>query len=432
MSDWANRIQEFVDGIAASVAVIGYDESGSLIVSACNEAFFEMVGGRSAGVRNFPVPLDSVLPSYARREFREKIYECFNMGTAQELEQAYDLRSGTHWWRLSLKPLRHKDGKAAIVEILVTGLDITPKMELMQQLEISTSRFRSVVNAAYDAIITIDQQHNITQFNRAAEYLFGYTQSEMIGQPLDLLIPEKTRHNHRDYVHNFARSPVNSRQMNERGRIFGQHRNGSPLPVEIAISKINVNGLIEFTAVIRDIADRVHLMDLLQKQAVTDELTGLPNRREFIVTTENMLRTDEEVSLFILDVDHFKKINDTYGHDAGDEVLKALSAVGMNNCRPLDIFARLGGEEFVASLPGTNLEQAREIADKLRDTFEKQGFIHNWSTGQPIPFTVSIGVSMRMPDELEVGPILKRADMALYRAKEAGRNRVECETGGCA
>ncbi len=133
--------------------------------------------------------------------------------------------------------------------------------------------------------------------------------------------------------------------MNERGRIYGQHRDGSLLPVEIAISKINVNGVIEFTAIIRDIADRVHLMDLLQKQAVTDELTGLPNRRSFMDTAENMFRADDKVSLFILDIDKFKKVNDTYGHDAGDEVLKALAEAGRASSRQFDVFARLGGEE---------------------------------------------------------------------------------------
>jgi diguanylate cyclase (GGDEF)-like protein/PAS domain S-box-containing protein len=427
MTEWSNRIQEFVNGIAASVAVVGYNEADVLVVSSCNGVFFEMTGMRPLGGRSFPVPFDTMVPSYARREFREKIQECFSAGVAQELEQAYDLKEGTHWWRLSLKPLRHKDGNAAVLEILVTGLDITPRMELMQQLEVSTSRFRSVVDAAYDAIITIDQQHNITLFNRAAEYLFGYTQDEVIGRPLERLIPEQFRQGHGEYVHRFARSPVNSRQMDERGRIYGLHRDGSLLPVEIAISKINVNGVIEFTAIIRDIADRIHLMDLLQKQATLDELTGLPNRRAFTDTAENIFRASDTVSLFILDVDHFKKINDTYGHDTGDEVLKALAGAGRAFARQLDIFARLGGEEFVAVLPETDLEQARVIAEKLRVTLEQQSFVYAWSKGKAIPFTASIGVATRLPGEAEVSTLLKRADLALYRAKEAGRNRVEVE-----
>lgn len=148
--DRLRQLQEFVDGIAASVAIVGHGEAGELVVSACNEHFFGMTGGRrgGAGIRGFPMALDALIPSYARHDLRGKLQECFTSGVAQELEQAYDLREGTHWWRLSLKPFRHAAGDATVLEILITGLDITPKMTLTHDLEVSTSRFRSVVNAA--------------------------------------------------------------------------------------------------------------------------------------------------------------------------------------------------------------------------------------------------------------------------------------------
>lgn len=425
MSDWSNRLQEFVDSIEASVAVVGPNETGALVVPACNQNFFNMTGGRRGGSHKFPVEFDVLIPSYARHEFREKLRECFTSGVAQELEQAYDLSDGTHWWRLSLKPFRHAEGGNGVLEILVTGLDITPKMQLTRQLEISTSRFRSVVDAAYDAIITIDQEHNITLFNRAAENLFGYESSEMMGQPVLRLIPEVHRPKHDSYVHQFARSPINSRQMNERNRIYGLHRDGSLLPVEIAISKINVNGLLEFTAIIRDIEDRVRIMDEFQKEAVTDELTGLPNRREFLDTMESNLTSTEHLSVLMLDIDHFKVVNDTYGHDAGDEVLSVLAKVGMSVVHKVGVFARWGGEEFMVALPNTNLEQARGIAEQLRATIANQDFKHDWRTGRPIPFTVSIGVATREAGERDLSAILKRVDGALYQAKESGRNRIE-------
>ncbi|SMG56398.1 sensor domain-containing diguanylate cyclase [Paraburkholderia susongensis] len=427
MADWIYRIRELVDEIAASVATIGRDERGQFVISACNDQFIQMTGGRPGSIRSFPAPLDTLVPNYARTEFRQKIHECFDSGVAQELEQAYDLRDGTHWWRLSLKPLRptRTEGDPSAPEILVTGLEITSKMLLSHELELTTSRFRSVVDAAYDAIITIDQQHCITLFNRAAENLFGYQASEMLGQPVTQLIPERYRANHPQYVHQFARSPVRSRQMDERNRVYGQHQDGSLLPVEIAISKINVGGLIEFTAVIRDITDRVRLMDLLQKQAVTDELTGLPNRREFIETVETLFGTDIKLSVFIMDIDFFKKINDTYGHDIGDDVLRALAKVMMSADRRIGVFARWGGEEFVAAMPGVDIREAAGIAETLRSTIEQQNFEHNWRLGKPVSFTVSIGVTEQLPGEHDVEAIVKRADLALYRAKDGGRNRVE-------
>jgi diguanylate cyclase (GGDEF)-like protein len=427
MSDWSSRLQEFVDGIAASVAVVGHDESGQLIVPSCNQSFFNMTGGRRLGVHGFPVLFDALMPSYARHEFRDKLRQCFDTRAPQELEQAYDLKDGTRWWRLSLKPFRHTEGGDAVLEILVTGLDITQKMQLTHELQISTSRFRSVVDAAYDAIITIDQEHNITLFNRAAENLFGYDSSEMIGQPLLNLIPEAHRVKHDTYIHQFARSPVVSRQMDERNRIYGLHRDGTLLPVEIAISKINVGGLLEFTAIIRDIEDRVRVLEEVEKEAVTDELTGLPNRREFLEVMERSLGSSGNLSLLMLDIDHFKNVNDTYGHDCGDEVLKVLAKVGTATVRKVGVFARWGGEEFMVVLPETDLEQARSIADQLRVTIANQDFKHDWHNGLPIPFTVSIGVATRAAGEADISAILKRVDEALYKAKESGRNRVETE-----
>ncbi|HKT93375.1 MAG TPA: diguanylate cyclase [Paraburkholderia sp.] len=425
MADWSNMMRDFVDEIAASVAMIGRDERGQFVVSACNDHFMRMTGGRRSAIKSFPASFDALVPNYARTEFRQKLTDCFESGVARELEQAYDLRDGTHWWRLSLKPIRHAESGVSVLEIMVTGLEITTKMLLTHELEVSTSRFRSVVDAAYDAIITIDQQHCITLFNRAAENLFGYSATEMLGQPITELLPERYRGNHSQYVHQFARSPVRSRQMDERNRVYGLHRDGSLLPVEIAISKINVGGLIEFTAVIRDITDRVQLMDLLQKQAVTDELTGLPNRREFTDTVDTLLESDKTLSIFILDIDYFKKINDSYGHDIGDEVLRVLAKVVMNsNCR-IGVFARWGGEEFVAALPDSDIGQARAAAEELRLAIEQQNFEHTWRLGKPVPFTVSIGVTERQPGDRDLGQLIKRADLALYRAKDNGRNRVE-------
>jgi diguanylate cyclase (GGDEF)-like protein len=131
--------------------------------------------------------------------------------------------------------------------------------------------------------------------------------------------------------------------------------------------------------------------------------------------------------MLMLDVDLFKKVNDTYGHDAGDEVLRVLAEVGSAACSKLDVFARWGGEEFVAALPEKTTEQARVVAERLRAAFERQDFAHTWRTGPAIPFTVSIGVATRAPGERDLDAILKRADQALYKAKGNGRNRVEVE-----
>ncbi|WP_321898455.1 diguanylate cyclase [Paraburkholderia heleia] len=429
MSGLANKSREYADGTAIGVAVVGRDTCGGLVVSACNDQFLQMIGRARTDSRTFPIPLDTLLPDHPSSELREKLHGCFASDAALELEQAYEFTAGAHRWHLSLKPLRHANGTTAH-EILVTCFDNAPKMHLTHELEVSDSRFRAVVDSAYDAIVTINEQHNITLFNRAAENLFGYQSSEVLGQRIEILLPERFRANHSRNVKQFADSvqmslrSITPPRMDESNSVYGQHRNGTIIPVEIAISKIKVDGVIEFTAVIRDITERAQLMDLLKKQAVTDALTGLPNRREFLDFVKKVLATDKILSVFILDIDYFKKINDSYGHDIGDEVLRVLAKVGTSFPHGSMRFARWGGEEFVAALPDTDSRSALAIADTLRRRFEQSDFEHAWRL-KPIPFTVSIGVVTRDAGERDVDALMRRADRALYQAKESGRNRVE-------
>ncbi|WP_420994345.1 sensor domain-containing diguanylate cyclase [Cupriavidus sp. 30B13] len=430
MSDRLTQSQDFEGGIAVAVAIVGHDARHNLVVTACNDHFFRITGGARADTRVFPVAFDTLFPDDGQLELRGKLQACFESGASHELVQAHDLPEGGRRWRLSLKPFRHASSGAAVSEILVTGIDVTAKLHLAHKLEVSTTRFRAVVDSAYDAIVTIDERRNITMFNRAAENLFGYTSAEVLGRPIETLLPEKFRARHPQHVRQFADSvqtnlrSMSPPRMDESNSVYGRHRDGTIIPVEISISKINVDGVTEFTAVIRDITDRARLIDLLKKQAVTDALTGLPNRREFLDFVDKVLGTDDIVSVFILDIDFFKKINDSHGHDVGDEVLRVLAKVGMSIPHQSKLFARWGGEEFVAALPGADAELARGISERLRQRVEQQDFEHAWRV-EPIPFTVSIGVVTREAGERDVDALMRRADRALYRAKESGRNRVE-------
>ncbi|CAM2154669.1 diguanylate cyclase [Pararobbsia alpina] len=430
MSGLPNRAQEYTDGSTISVAVVGRDAHGELVISAGNDQFFRITGGARQDLHAFPVSFDVLGSNQARLELRERLEACFESGEAQDFVQDFWFDERMQRWRLSLKPLLHASSGAAVHEILVTGFDIAPNMQLTHELEVSASRFRAVVDSAYDAIVTIDAQHRIVFFNRAAENMFGYKAAEVLGQRIEILLPEQFRANHSRNVQQFAASVKTSLRsmtpprMDETNSVYGRHRDGTIIPVEISISKMVVDGVIEFTAVIRDITERAELISLLKKQAVTDALTGLPNRREFLEFVERVLDTDDVLSVFILDIDHFKRINDSYGHDIGDEVLRVLASVGMSIPHEAKLFARWGGEEFVAALPGADTRVAQCIADTLRQRFEDQDFEHTWRV-KPIPFTVSIGVVTRESDERDVDALMKRADRALYQAKESGRNRVE-------
>lgn len=417
-----------MNDIDISVAMIGLDESRRLIVTACNDPFFQLTRAPVADAPTFPLLFDAVVPDSAPRQFRETLLACFESGQPQASGHTHDFREGSLWWRLTLKPIRQ--GRGNVREVLVTGVDMTTSMSLTREPDVNASRYRALVDLAYDAIVTMDEQHNITLFNRAAENLFGYSSAEVIGRPIVTLLPEKFRAGHPQKVRQFADSyqptlrHTTPPRMDETNSVYGQHRDGSIIPVEIAVSKISLNGGIEFMAVVRDITDRARLMELLKKQATTDALTGLPNRREFLQYIEKLLGNTEVFSVFILDIDFFKAINDQYGHDAGDEVLRALARAGASMTHQPCLFARWGGEEFVAALPGADARLAHRIADELRQRYEREDFEYAWRL-KSIPFTVSIGVVTREATEVDVDTLMKRADRALYRAKQSGRNRVE-------
>ncbi|GAA0252601.1 Response regulator PleD [Methylorubrum aminovorans] len=162
--------------------------------------------------------------------------------------------------------------------------------------------------------------------------------------------------------------------------------------------------------------------------AITDDLTGLHNRRYLDrhlgpVFGEAALQ-QKGLACLLLDIDRFKLINDTYGHEAGDEVLRAFAERIRQYVRPMDILARYGGEEIVMVVPGAELPDARAIAERIRERIEATPFAIDGGT-RDIGVTVSVGVSVRRATDTGPADLLKRADTALYRAKSFGRNRVE-------
>jgi diguanylate cyclase (GGDEF)-like protein len=167
--------------------------------------------------------------------------------------------------------------------------------------------------------------------------------------------------------------------------------------------------------------------EVLEKFAYTDALTGLYNRRHFMELAQSVIekakRFESVCYAMILDLDFFKKVNDTYGHLAGDEVLKGASAVMKNTLRSYDLLARYGGEEFVVLISDTVEEDVLHLADRIRDSIANTSFVYN---DTKIKCTVSIGVAKGLPGSTITG-LLEKADKALYMAKELGRNRVIIE-----
>ncbi len=189
---------------------------------------------------------------------------------------------------------------------------------------------------------------------------------------------------------------------------------------ELHISYVRESGLIRIYALVvtqRKLAERaIHLL------ATTDSLTGIANRREFMRILENEVdrvkRYGVPLSVAMYDLDHFKRVNDTFGHAVGDSVLQAVTALVKENIRATDVAARWGGEEFMVLMPQSNVHAAREAAEKLRQAIAIHGF------DKAKELTASFGVAAFESHD-DLNSLLKRVDDALYRAKELGRNRVE-------
>jgi diguanylate cyclase (GGDEF)-like protein len=176
-----------------------------------------------------------------------------------------------------------------------------------------------------------------------------------------------------------------------------------------------------------DITELRQLREELERRATTDSLTGLANRGHFYEQANRHVqqaqRYGDALSLLALDIDHFKSINDTHGHQAGDSVLRGLAEHFRQGIRVFDLIGRVGGEEFAILLPNTDLDGAVGLAERLRESLTALRFKVDGETECVV--TVSIGAASLLPADAGLDRLFARADQALYRAKAAGRNRVE-------
>jgi diguanylate cyclase (GGDEF)-like protein len=210
---------------------------------------------------------------------------------------------------------------------------------------------------------------------------------------------------------------------------FGEHSIGTFALAPRSPEHKNDRSLIATVA--RELGGALRMATLVEESrwmATTDALTGLLNRRAFLESTGREVarakRYNDKLSVILLDVDHFKQINDKRGHAAGDMVLTAIGTLLSRALRTCDILARWGGEEFVLVLPSTGLEGAEQTAERVREMLEKASIKDG--NGDVIPVTASFGVAGYMPGE-NLEQVIDRADRAMYRAKSGGRNRVVCD-----
>jgi diguanylate cyclase (GGDEF)-like protein/PAS domain S-box-containing protein len=305
----------------------------------------------------------------------------------------------------------------------------------MDQPDISI--YKQAFEASIDAIICSDETGVVTLWNPAAEKIFGYSENEILGQPLSLLMPEELRSAHNAGMSNFIRTGK-AVVLGKTIEVIGLRKNCTTFPLELAISATKKDGW-RFTAILRDITQRRQIEEALheaskklEQWSFVDGLTGITNRRVFDLTLERewmrAQRAHSHLAVIMIDIDFFKLYNDHYGHLQGDACLKEVAQI--LKCvvsRGTDLVARFGGEEFVLLLPDTDIQQAIQVAEKCRRAVIKQNILHEYSAVSGLNMiSVSLGVASITPD---VGgkplSLVNAADQLLYKAKANGRNRVE-------
>ena len=364
-------------------------------------------------------------------------------GKPQEFEEALHVHGMPRMFATSTFPIHDNDGTTIALGCIARDVSERLQADAAQRKQMDLSH--SVVEGAPVAMLMTDKDGAILFANPASATLFGYPVEELIGSSIELLVPESLRQQHVHLRSAYATAPT-SRQAGRGMSLRCRHKDGHFIPVEIGLNHIRCDdGSFRVIATVVDISERKKLeraeslnrvLDRIVRErteallaanraldhlARHDALTGLHNRRAFIERLREeylrMGRTGERYALVFLDIDHFKAINDTYGHRAGDTALTHVASIIQDSSRMTDFAARLGGEEFVVLLPDT-AEDAVVFAEKVRAAIAHSTIPTVGS------LTVSVGVAVADLDDPNEDAVLNAADRAMYRAKMAGRNRV--------
>ena len=293
-------------------------------------------------------------------------------------------------------------------------------------LQRSEERMRAFISTARDAMIILSDDARIVSMNPAAERMFGHTLETLAGESVSVLIPQRLSIGHGLLVEGL--STLNSGTENCR-EMIGQHMNGDEFPIEVTIGSSESHGERIFVAVMRDISQRKAQEEALWRLAHFDGLTGTLNRRAFMDKAQDLVevsrRYGRPMAVLMVDADHFKAVNDTFGHQTGDEVLKTLAAVLKTELRTSDLLGRLGGEEFAVIAPEISQEGAIALSQRLLQKVRAAGaeLAKNFESAGKLQITVSIGVAVFAEGDTAES-LLRKADQALYTAKRGGRDRL--------
>ena len=326
--------------------------------------------------------------------------------------------------------------------------DITQQVRRERQLKQSEAWFNAILTGVTDcALVSLDAQGRVNDWNPSIGRVTGFASAAVLGQPFsifyppDATTPERLQDRLCEADSNGWSLDDGWRMKADGSRFWGSAMvaplRDRPLPngADGPASPQGLTGLgglahpddPAYCLLLRDITDKREASEAQRKASNCDPLTGIANRRTFFEAAELELergkRAPRALSMILFDADNFKRINDQHGHPVGDLVLCHLAGLLSDLFRQVDVVARVGGEAFAVLLPSTDVAGALAVADRLRQAVQSHALVVD---GVPIPVTVSGGVATLDDPGIGLDGLMKRADQALYAAKAAGRNRIEC------
>ena len=307
--------------------------------------------------------------------------------------------------------------------VLGTVRDITEDLQAEQSLIVNEEKFRSIFESAVVGIILVTGKNGcISEWNTGAERIFGYSSDEIIGKPLTILIPEKHLNAHNNgYM--LATENGGILRQDKTHELRGLRKNNEEFPIQLTLSSWKSNGNLYFSATVLDITERKEQEEHILHQAHYDTLTDLPNRFLALDRLTQLIneaqRNTEKVAVLFLDLDDFKKVNDTLGHETGDKLLIEAADRLRNISRSCDTVGRLGGDEFIVLLGGLTmaadaLPVTENLLNRFRDAFRIDG--------RELMLTTSLGIAIFPEDGDNASELLRKADSAMYHSKQLGRN----------
>lgn len=366
-----------------------------------------------------------VTPGWLHDDIQSAFKKILRGQYASPLEMDYERSDGQNMnLTLSFSPINDAVGR--VVGMSGMAHDVTNRKQKEQVLEQAEREYRGLFEHAQDAIVIFDPDGElILDVNERACELYGYSRDELVGMSLEDLT--------HDVLHGKSQIELTlNTGASQRFQTLQYRRDGTLVNLDISAAVVSYQGRRAILSINRDITEFKRLEDALRELSIRDELTKLYNRREMsrIVTEEieRCKRYERPMSLVLVDIDWFKNVNDSYGHQAGDEILQDIARVLTENTRATDYVARYGGEEMVVILPETSIENAIVVAENLRHRIAEHPFTISIGSDPrntrplEINITISLGISGYTSDINTEESILIAADRALYEAKRRGRN----------